>query len=155
MSKPLHRTVKLKPSTVFIRTKIESPRKHDLTQTTIEEFNKDVTELIEFIQEKTAGYLTLEYLTKFREEVRKAKEDGKNLPTNSLMRGLVQPALPDNNTIFVPSKVTDLIQENVGRMVKTWNGEDDHIPSSPAEIHLSGSNNQYSQITKITKDHER
>ena len=152
MSKPLHRTVKLKPSTVFIRTKIESPRKHDLTQTTIEEFNKDVTELIEFIQEKTAGYLTLEYLTKFREEVRKAKEDGKNLPTNSLMRGLVQPDLPDNNTIFVPSKVTDLIQENVGRMVKTWNGEDDHIPSSPAEIHLSGSNNQYSQITKITKD---
>lgn len=66
MSKPLHLTVKLKPSTVFIRTKIESPRKHDLTQTTIEEFNKDVTELIEFIQEKTAGYLTLEYLTKFR-----------------------------------------------------------------------------------------
>ena len=152
MSKPLHRTVKLKPSTVFIRTKIESPRKHDLTQTTIEEFNKDVTELIEFIQEKTAGYLTLEYLTKFREEVRKAKEDGKSLPTNSLMRGLVQPDLPDNKTIFTPSRVTDLIQENVGRMVKTWNGEDDHLPSSPAEIHLSGSNNQYSQITKVTKD---
>lgn len=125
MSRSLHRTVKLKPSAVFIRTKIESPRKHDLEQTTVEALNKDVTALIKFVQGKTSDYLTLDYLTKFRKEVEKAKEDGRNLPTNSLMRGLVQPDLPDSKTIFVPSKVTDLIQENVGRMVKTWNGRVD------------------------------
>lgn len=152
MSRSLNRTVKLKPSTVFIRTKIESPRKHDLEQTTVEALNKDVTALIKFVQGKTSDYLTLDYLTTFRKEVEKAKENRRNLPTNSLMRGLVQPDLPDSNTIFVPSKVTDLIQENVGRMVKTWNGEVDHLPSSPAEIHLSGSNNQYSQITRVTSD---
>ena len=152
MSKPLHRTIKLKPTTVLIRTRIESPRKHELTQTTIEALNKNVTGLIKFVQDKTADYLTPEFLKRLKTVTDKAKEDGRKLPSNALMRGLVQPDLPDNKTIFTPSRVTDLIQENVARMAKTWNGEDDHIPSSPAEIHLSGSNNQYSQITKITKD---
>ena len=152
MSKPLHRTIKLKPTTVLVRTRIESPRKHELTQTTIEALNKDVTGLIKFVQDKTADYLTPESLKRLKTMTDKAKEDGRKLPSNALMRGLVQPDLPDNKTIFTPSRVTDLIQENVSRTVKSWNGEDDHIPSSPAEIHLSGSNNQYSQIAKITKD---
>ena len=63
---PLHRTVKLKPTTVFTRTKIESPRKHELTQTTIGALNKNVTELIKFVQDKTADYLTPESFKKLK-----------------------------------------------------------------------------------------
>lgn len=152
MGRSLHRTVKLKPSIIFTRTRIESPGKHELEQTTVEAFASDVTRLIRFVQGETANYLTLDYLVRFRDEIEKARGTGKSLPTNSLMRGLVKPDLPDNKTIFTPSKVTDLIQENVCRLVKAWNGDTEHLPSSPAEIHLSGSNNQYSQITKVTSD---
>lgn len=91
MSKPLHRTIKLKPTTVFIMTRIESPRKHELTQTTIEALNKDVTGLIKFVQGKTADYLTPEFLKRLRTVTNKAKEDGRKLPSNALMRGLASP----------------------------------------------------------------